>query len=160
MHVEYIKAITDRYEKLGYSAYQWYRDEETPPFTPLGKPLSECRLGMVSTSGAYVVGQKAYFYKDDASTRAIPKATPKENIHFSHLTENYLENPRRDPACMMPTDALRRLEAEGVVGEVAENLFSCMGAVYSQRRVREELAPALLEQFQAQHVDAVLLVPM
>jgi hypothetical protein len=57
-------------------------------------------------------------------------------------------------------EALLRLEAENTIGAVPSEVVSCMGAVYSQRRVREELAPSLLETFQSQHVDAVLLVPM
>lgn len=160
MHVEYMKAIAERYGRLGYAPYKWYEAEEAPPFAPLRKPLSDSRLGVLTTSGAYVIGQKAYYYKDDSSTRAIPKRTPKDRIHFSHITENYLEGPRRDPACMVPTDALRRLETEGAVGEVAEDVFSCMGGIYSQRRVREELTPALLDAWRAQAVDTVLLVPM
>ncbi len=160
MPVAYIKAITERYERLGYATYKWVRAEDPPPFAPLPKPLKACRIGMLSTSGAYVIGQKAYFYKDDTSTRTIATTTAKQNIHFSHLTENYLPGPRRDPGCIVPTDALRRLAAENAIGSVAENVVSCMGAVYSQRRVREELAPSLLETFQSQHVDAVLLVPM
>ncbi|NKB60292.1 MAG: hypothetical protein GKS00_28630 [Alphaproteobacteria bacterium] len=160
MHIEYIKAITERYSRLGYTPYKWYEADSPPPFAPLKKPLSESRIGVLSTSGAYAVGQTAYYYKDDSSTRAIPKTTPKDRIHFSHITENYLENPRRDPACMVPTDALRQLEEEGVIGEVADDIFSCMGGIYSQRRVREELAPALLETYRAQNVDAVFLIPM
>jgi len=160
MSVGYIKAITERYEKLGYAAYQWVQANDPPPFAPLRKPLKDCRIGMLSTSGAYVVGQKAYFYKDDTSTRTIAATTDKRHIHFSHLTENYLPGPRRDPGCIVPVDALQRLAAENAIGAVDPDVISCMGAVYSQRRVREELAPSLLETFQSQHVDAVLLVPM
>ena len=160
MSVGYIKAITERYEKLGYAAYQWVQANDPPPFSPLRKPLKDCRIGMLSTSGAYVVGQKAYFYKDDTSTRTIAATTPKQNIHFAHLTENFLPGPRRDPGCILPTEALLLLRAEGAVGAMAQDVVSCMGAVYSQRRVREELAPALLAIYQSQHVDAVLLVPM
>jgi hypothetical protein len=35
-----------------------------------------------------------------------------------------------------------------------------MGAVYSQRRAREELIPALAAEFARQEVDVVLLVPL
>ena len=160
MPVDYMKSIAERYSKLGYPIYQWYNAKETPPFVPLKKTLSESRIGVLSTSGAYVVGQKAYYYKDDTSTRAIPKDTPKDRIHFSHITENYLEGPRRDPDCMVPLEALRRLEEEGVIGEVADNIFSCMGGIYSQRRVREELAPAMLDAYRAQNIDAAFLIPM
>ena len=160
MHVEYMKSIAKRYSKLGYPVYQWYHAGEVPPFAPLEKPLSQSRVGVLSTSGAYVVGQQAYFYKDDTSIRAIPKDTPKDRIHFSHITENYLEGPRRDPGCMVPHDALRQLESEAVIGEVADEVYSCMGGIYSQRRVHEELAPALLDAYRAQNIDAAFLIPM
>jgi len=124
------------------------------------KPLSQARIGVLTTSGAYVLGQTAFHYKDDTSVRAIPKTTPKEAIRFSHITENYLEDPRRDPDCILPLTALRRLENEGVIGEMASEALSCMGGIYSQRRVREELIPDLAGRFEAQSVDAVLLIPM
>jgi hypothetical protein len=158
--IAYIANITERYDSLGYKPYRWYHAEEPPAFTPLAKPLSECRVGVISTSGAYAIGQVAYFYKDDTSIREIPKDTPAENIHFSHITENYLTGPRKDPNCIFPIDSLRDAEKDGVIGELAPSLFSCMGGVYSQRRVREETIPELHAKFQQQAVDTVLLVPM
>jgi D-proline reductase (dithiol) PrdB len=158
--IEYMRMTRELYESLGHQPYGWLHADSPPPFARLHKPLSKSRIGMVSTSGAYVVGQKAYHYRDDASIRAIRLATPTQNIHFSHITENYLPDPRRDPNCVFPIDALRALQAEGFIGEVAEELFSCMGGIYSQRRVREELIPALADAFARQNVDAVLLVPM
>ena len=158
--IEYMRMTRELYDSLGYPPYEWYRADSPPAFAPLEKPLSECRLGMVSTSGAYVMGQVAYYYKDDTSFRAIPKDTPTERIHFSHITENYLPDPRRDPNCVFPIDSLRTLEKEGAIGELADEFFSCMGGVYSQRRVQDELIPALSEAVQKQNVDAVLLVAM
>ena len=158
--VDYIPRISERYDKLGYPTYRWYQAEEPPPWTPMAKPLAESRIGLLCTAGTYAKGQVAYFYKDDTSIRAIPKTTPVEDIRFSHLTENYLPDPRRDPNCVFPIEPLRRLEAAGVVGEVADDLLSCMGAVYSQRRARETLAPAVADEFKRLAVDAVLLVPL
>ena len=99
----------------------------TGGFAPRGRPLSSrCAdhfrsrvSGVLSTSGAYVIGQVAYYYKDDTSIRAIPNDTPTDRIHFSHITENYLENPRKDPNCIIPIDALRAAEATGSIGELA-----------------------------------------
>ena len=158
--ISYIANITERYNSLGYKPYRWYHADEPPAFTPLKKPLAESRVGMISTSGAYVVGQVAYYYKDDTSIREIPKDTPSDQIHFSHITENYLVNPRKDPNCIFPIDALREAEQDGTIGELAPNFFSCMGGVYSQRRVREETIPELRARFHSQAVDTVLLVPM
>jgi D-proline reductase (dithiol) PrdB len=160
MTVEYITAITQRYSALGYSPYRWHYAEELPPFTPPKKPLSQARLGVLSTSGAYVAGQVAYHYKDDTSVREIPTSTPTKDIRFAHITENYLVDPRQDPNCILPIDALRRLDEEGYIGELAPALFSCMGGVYSQRRVREELIPDIAARFVEQKVDVAYLVAM
>jgi len=102
----------------------------------------------------------AYHYKDDTSIRAIPCNTPEAKLRFSHVTENYLVDARRDPACVFPLQTLRGLADEGFIAGIPESVFSCMGGVYSARRVREVIAPRLLEAFKAQAVDAVLLVPM
>ena len=158
--VQYIQAVTERYKSLGYAPYRWYQAEGAPAFARLARPLDAARIGVLSTAGAYAVGQVAYHYKDDTSIREIPITTLADTLRFSHVTENYLEDPRRDPGCVLPLGALRSLADEGFIGGLPENAYSCMGGIYSQRRVREELAPALLSAFKAQEVDAVLLVPM
>jgi D-proline reductase (dithiol) PrdB len=158
--VRYIDAITTRYRSLGYAPYRWFEADSAPSLTALSKPLANSRIGVLTTSGTYVAGQVAYHYKDDTSLRAIAKDTPTAQLRFAHITENYLQDSRRDPNCTLPIDALRALEAQGQIGELADELLSCMGGIYSQRRVREELIPAVQERFEAQQVDAVVLVPM
>ncbi|MBT3371247.1 MAG: hypothetical protein HOA08_06700 [Rhodospirillaceae bacterium] len=158
--VEYMRTIREKYSKMGYAPYGWHEATEAPPWTPLAKPLSECRVGMMTTAGTYVAGQEAYFYKDDTSHRPIPSNTPVENLRFSHLTENYLPDARRDPNCAFPIEPLRQLVDEGVIGGLADNFFSCMGAVYSKRRVDEEVAPAIYEAFAKEGVDVAYLVPL
>ena len=52
------------------------------------------------------------------------------------------------------------LDANGVIGELAPYLFTCMGGIYSQRRVDEELAPVLVERCLDDEVDVILLIPV
>ena len=160
MTIAYMQAIRARYESLGYTPYQWFNADTPPPWQALRRPLAQSRLGLLSTSGGYAVGQCAYHYKDDTSLRAIGRDTPDEALRFSHITENYLVAAKRDPHCILPLAQLRALVADGTLGGVADHAYTCMGGVYSQRRVREEIAPAVLERMQADEVDAVLLVPM
>ena len=161
MFVQYMQTIRDRYIKLGYEPYRWFHaDSESVPFSPLTRKIKDSKVGLLSTSGAYSLGQSAYHYKDDTSLRSIKKSTPLEDIRFSHITENYLENPRKDPNCILPLQQLLKLEKEKKLGELADSVFSCMGGIYSQRRVSEEIAPELHSRFIAQEVDVVLLVPM
>lgn len=160
MSVRYMDTIARRYVQLGYQPYRWFEADAPAAFTPLARPLSELTLGMLSSSGAYALGQRAYHYKDDCSIREIPAETPDAALRFSHITENYLVDPRRDPGCIFPLRALRDAVARGIVGRLAERVLSCMGGVYSQRRVREEVAPAVLAAMQRQRVDAALLIAM
>tara|TARA_B100000900_G_C20387719_1_gene637244 strand:- start:97 stop:579 length:483 start_codon:yes stop_codon:yes gene_type:complete len=160
MSVHYIDVIRQRYQNLGYQPYRWFQADNETLKCNLKLPVKESKLGLLSTSGAYAVGQKAFHYKDDTSIRKIKKKTATEDIHFSHITENYLVNARKDPNCIFPINQLKFLESQGYVKSVANEILSCMGGIYSQRRVLSELAPNVLSEFRRQKVDIALLVPM
>ncbi len=163
MPIEYIQQTRALYDQLGYPPYQWFdgfHADSPPPWSALSKPLSKCRLAMISTAGVYIKGQVAYYYKDDTSYRKISKDTPAEDLRFSHVTENYLVDSRKDPNTVFPIQALNRLEKDGFIGELADPFFSCMGGIYSQRRVGSELIPALTKEILQQKVDVLLLVPL
>ena len=157
---EYIRQTRENYEKLGFEPYAWYFADSPPAFTRTEKPLSKSRLGMISTAGTYVHGQVAYYYKDDTSIRSIPCQTPPEDLRFSHIMENYLVEARQDPCTVFPIEALAKLKDEGTIGELSENYFSCMGGIYSQKRVRTELIPALDDAISKEELDLLLLVPL
>ncbi|MGI9387420.1 MAG: glycine/sarcosine/betaine reductase selenoprotein B family protein, partial [Methyloligellaceae bacterium] len=159
MHVEYIRITRERYEKAGFTPYRWYHSDTPPPWTPMTKPLSECRLGMLASGGTYIAGQVAFHYKDDTSLREIPKSVDVADLRFAHVTEYMLGDARIDANCLFPAEALRRLEGEGAFGALSDTLYSCMGGIYSQRRTMEGLSPAVLDAMREQQVDAVLLVP-
>mgnify|MGYP004215607387 FL=1 len=156
--VSYIQQTRDLYDSLGYPPYRWFHAETEPAFVRPAKPLTECRVGMVSSAGTYIAGQVAYYYKDDTSVRSIPAETPTSALRFSHVTENYLPNARKDPRCVFPSEALAVLAADGTIGATADRYLSCMGGIYSQRRVHEELIPTLSAELT--EVDVLLLVPL
>lgn len=157
--IEYIPRITAQYAALGYGTYNWLHSETAPMVNTPTKPLSECRVGVIATGGVYATGQTAFTYKDDTSYRAIPSNTPASELRATHFAYD-LTDARQDINVVFPIDALHRLEADGTVGEIAPSLFTCMGGIYSQRRVREELIPALVDRCLADEIDVVLLVPV
>ncbi len=156
--VHYIKRIEEKYAKVGYDAYKWVESEDPPPWQPMTKPLSESRLGLVATGGIYVTGQVAFHYKDDVSYRAIPKDVETADLRATHFAYDFTD-ARQDPNVVFPIDTLRGLVQEGVVGELADYAYTFMGGIYSARRVREQLAPDIVERLQAERVDAALFVP-
>jgi D-proline reductase (dithiol) PrdB len=158
MPVEYIERIREKYESLGYGAYQWVFSADTPSWHPLPKPLSECRLGLVASGGIYVSGQVAFHYRDDTSLLPIPMDVPTSELRATHFAYD-LTDARQDPNVVFPIDTLRGLVGEGVIGSLAANAYTFMGGIYSSRRVWEELAPRVTECLLAEKVDAVLFVP-
>jgi D-proline reductase (dithiol) PrdB len=157
--VDYLARSRERYDALGYPPYRWALDDSTPPFHPLTKPLSDCRVGLVSSGGAYVVGQEAFHFRDDISYRAIPTNTPSSQLRIAHFAYN-TDDARHDPNCVLPLRSLRTLVDEGAIGSLASNAFSFVGGIYSSRRCREVLAPRVVDELVAQECDAVLLVPV
>jgi D-proline reductase (dithiol) PrdB len=156
--VHYIKRIEEKYAHLGYDAYKWVVSEDPPPWQPLLKPLTEVRLGLVATGGIYVAGQVAFHYKDDVSFRAISKEVATADLRATHFAYDFTD-ARRDPNVVFPIDTLRALVREGFIGSLADYAYTFMGGIYSARRVREELAPRLVERLQAERVDVALFVP-
>ena len=157
--VEYIPRIRDGYARLGYPAYQWVINDDRPPWQPLGKPLSACRLGLMASGGIYVTGQVAFHFRDDTSMRAIPTTVRTAELRTAHFAYDQTD-ARRDPNVVFPIDTLRRLVADRVIGALTEHAYTFMGGIYSARRVREELVPRLTERLLAERADIALLVPV
>ena len=158
--IEYISRIRDNYARLGYAPYAWVDNTKAPPpWTPLRKPLGECRLALVASGGVYAAGQVAFHWRDDTTWRAIPMSVRTEDLRATHFAYD-LTDARRDPNVVFPIDALRALAAEHVIGELCANAYTFMGGIYSSRRVDDELAPQLTARLLADEADAALLVPV
>ena len=157
--IDHIGRTRDQYASLGYPPYAWVTHPEPPPFQRLSKPLSECRLGLVSSGGVYQVGQVAFHYKDDTSLRVIDTAVDVADLRATHFAYD-LTDARKDPNVVLPLAALKALENSGELGALAKNAYTFMGGIYSARKVREQIAPELVQRFQKDEVDVVLLVPV
>ncbi len=157
--VRYIDRTRDQYAALGYREYEWAHNPDPPAWCPVAKPLSESRLGLIATGGVYQVGQTAFTHKDDTTYRAIPTDAESTTLSVTHFAYD-LTDARDDINVVFPIDTLRALVGEGFIGSLAPHAYTCMGGIYSKRRVHEELAPALTARCLADEVDLVLLVPV
>ena len=157
--VRYIDRTRDQYSALGYGEYAWVHEPHMAPFAPLRKPIAESKLGLVASGGIYRHGQTAFTFKDDTTYRAIATDVDSAELRATHFAYD-LTDARLDINCVFPIDTLRGLVASGDVGSLAPNFYTCMGGIYSTRRVREELAPAVVQRCLDDEVDALLLVPV
>ncbi len=157
--IRYIERITTSYDALGYDRYQWHHRSTKPPFLKPEKPLAECKVGMIATGGVYKAGQVAFHYKDDTSYRAISSVAEASSLRATHFAYD-LSGAREDINVVFPIEGLRTLKQEGFVGSLANNYLACMGGIYSQRAVTDDLAPQLVQRCIDEEIDVVLLVPV
>jgi D-proline reductase (dithiol) PrdB len=155
MPVEYIPRTRELYG--GYTPYRWVVNPGTPPWTPLAKPLAECKVALMS-SGGILYRDQPRFHREDASYRLIPKTATQAELdiwHFGYRTAD----AERDHNCVFPLARMRELAADGTIGELADPAYSFMGGIYSARKVREELAPKIADELKKARIDAFYLVP-
>ena len=156
--VDYIERTREQYASLGYPPYQWVHNEDEPPFAAVSKSLAESRIGLIASGGIYREGQIAFHYRDDFSFRIIPSDTGKSALRVTHFAYD-VTDARSDPNVVFPLETLRAEARERGIAEVGPNAYTFMGGIYSVRKVRERLAPALAERMEDDAVDAALLVP-
>ena len=158
--VDYIERTREQYAALGYPPYRWVHNEDAPPF----EPVLEAARGVADRADRLRgdlsrKGQIAFHYRDDFSFRIIPARLPSmSELRATHFAYD-VTDARSDPNVVFPLEMLRAEAREGGIGEVAPNAYTFMGGIYSVRKVRERLAPALAERMEEDAVDAALLVP-
>jgi hypothetical protein len=57
-HIRYIEKTHEYYRGLGYDKTYNYAHNEDIPFTPLNKPLSECRVTLVTTASFMLLDER------------------------------------------------------------------------------------------------------
>ena len=157
--VDYIAQTRATYDALGYPPYQWVRNETPAPWAPFTGSLEKASLSLIASGGIYVRGQRAFHFKDDASYRVIDTSVSREDLRITHFAYD-VTDAREDPNVVFPIEPLRDLVEEGFLGSITPEAFTFMGGIYSARKVREELAPALVERVRDQRADIALLVPV
>lgn len=157
--VDYIARTKEQYDGLGYPPYQWVTNLAPPPLASLSKPLSESKLGLVASGGIYQTGQIAFHFKDDISYRKIDTDKETATLRATHFAYD-LTDARADPNVVFPIDTLKQCVQEGLIGQLSNPAYTFMGGIYSSRKVRDILAPAIADELQKDEVDLALLVPV
>jgi D-proline reductase (dithiol) PrdB len=155
--VDYIPRTRELYSPE--PAYRWADNRGKPvPWTPLAKPLGRCRVALGASGGVYLEGQEPFHFKDDTSVRRIPGDAGVGDLRVAHFGYPVSE-AEKDPNCVFPIERLREMVADGLLGSLAPEAVTFMGGIYSQRRVREELIPAVLDFLSGAGVDLFYIVP-
>ena len=149
--------------QLFLRTYRW-RTINPVPWTPLLKPLSECRAALVTSAGFSLPDQEPFDESvrgGDFSFRVIPRGTDPSVLVSSQRSELFDHRGMlEDPNLAFPLDRLRELVARGRLGSLATANLSFMGSITAPGRLVQQTAPegaAILVQDQ---VDIALLVPV
>jgi len=153
---------------------QWSYDDG--PFTPLGKPLAEARVALLTSTGHFLEGHDPEpfgvknmsqdeatarindFLKSEPTLSEIPVDTQPEALCVRHGGYD-IRGGQVDRNVNFPIDRLRELADAGVFGELTANAYSFVGAC-AQTRLLRRTGPKWVQRLQQAQIDAALLVPV
>ncbi|MFN2454425.1 MAG: glycine/sarcosine/betaine reductase selenoprotein B family protein [Pyrinomonadaceae bacterium] len=133
------------------------------PCAPLGVPLREARIALVTTAGLHTPQQKGFdkITTGDTSFREIPNTIETASLIESHNSSSFNHaGIETDRNLALPLDRFRELAAEGVIKELNRRHFSFMGSIFNPRKLIKETAPEVARRLRADNVNAVLLTPV
>ena len=84
--------------------------------------------------------------------------TPNDALEVRHGGYD-IRGAQVDPNVAFPLERVRELQQEGLIGELAPEAYSFVGAC-AQTRLLKQTGPQWVEKFQKQHIDVVVLVPV
>ncbi|MEE9416118.1 MAG: glycine/sarcosine/betaine reductase selenoprotein B family protein [Acidimicrobiales bacterium] len=167
-----VRAYAGKHETPEGFAHQY----DTVPFTRLAKPLSECRVALLTSSGHFVAGDDPEpfgvvdmtqlqaearihdFLRESPVLSSIPFDTPVEQLRVRH--PGYpTQAAISDHGVNLPLKQLLDLERDGTIGQTVPDAYSFVGAA-SQLRLKKQIAPEWAERLRDEAVDLVLLVPV
>lgn len=156
------------FRRLPWLGAAWARrrrviESHAVPWTPVGKPVREAVVALVTTAGVHRRADPPFDMTDpdgDPSFRVVPVDTPRAELTITHKYYDH-SAADRDLNVVLPVDRLRELAAAGQVGGVAPRVYSFMGHVDGAhlRTLMETTAPQVARRLGADGAEAVVLTP-
>lgn len=115
------------------------------PWTPLPKPLAECRVALLTTGGVHRCADRPFDVNrrgGDCSYRMIPDHTAPGDLQVTHLFYDH-RDVDADPEVMFPLAALHALTAAKRIGRVSPRHFSFNGNITHVQPLVHRYAPAV-----------------
>ena len=143
--------------------FRW-RKIDPVPVARLVKPLSECRVALVSSAGFVVPGDLPFSDSvrgGDYSYRVVPAGTDVQALEEYHRSDSFShEGIDQDRNMGLPLDRLHELAAAGVIGSVAPRHVSLMGSITAPGRLVKQTLPEVGNLLVSDTVDVALMVPV
>ena len=145
------------------TAYEPWASGEATPWAPVTKPLSACKVALVTTSGLHHGNQEPFDMQDsdgDPSFRTIDGMTIVNDFRITHDYYDH-SDAEKDLNIIFPLERLNELQREGVIGELAKKHYSFMGHIDGRHitALISHFAKQVVEKLRQDAVDVVLLTP-
>ena len=148
--LSYIDRSRDYYAALGYERpYRWAH-HRTVPFAPFMMPITEARVGVVTTAARTLDDRDGPF--------AEPTDPAPVSMETSHLSWHKTATHTDDLGTFLPIDHLVGLATSGHLGSVSARYYG-LPTNYSHRRTRD-WSSQIVEWATEDGVDLMLLVPL
>jgi len=146
---------------------QRHADPAKTPWTPMVKPLAECRVTLVSTAGIYMKGDESFDYErerregiwGDPTHREIPRTAGQDDVEYSHL---HIDTAflKKDRNVAWPVDIFEAYEKEGKIGGLSDTLYSIMGYIPNFNPLVKQTAPKMIAKMKEEGVEAAFIYPV
>ena len=154
--VSYIDRSREYYAAQGYARpYEWPRYADVP-FTPLTKPLAECRVGLVTTAGKPKPAGAVAAILTRRDLYAEPVNPPPQRLFTDDLGWDKKATHTEDVDSFLPVSRLSEYAASGRIGAASVRFYG-VPTDYSQGRTLDLYAPQILKWCREDSLDAVLL---
>jgi hypothetical protein len=162
--IPYLQRIRSYYQGLGYGApYRWAHYVHVP-FHPLEKPLSQCRIAIITTAAPFQpdkgdqgrgapYNSAAKFFTVYSGDTAVD-----HDLRISHIAIDRVHTSAEDSGTYFPLPALRRSAADGRIGSVARRFHGLL-TNRSHRVTIEVDCSEIVRRCTEDQADAALLFP-
>ncbi len=141
----------------------WRAGPGLTPWTPLLKPVRDCKVALVTTGGVHLKSQTPFDMKNpdgDPTFREIPADAAHDSLTITHDYYDH-RGANEDVNVVFPYERLAEMAAEGVIGGVSPVHVSFMGHIDAElvEQLVQETAPAAARRLREAGTEAALLAP-
>jgi len=129
-----------------------------PSLAPLRKPIDRSTIGIFTSAGIQLRGDTSLAETNDLSYRLIDRTVPYSELVVAHQTPVRVW-ALQDLNVAFPRDRLVDLEAEGVIGRLAQRAVSMVGSITTFTELLQKTVPAIQKELEEQGVDLLFLFP-
>jgi D-proline reductase (dithiol) PrdB len=138
-------------------------EPDTTPWSPLHKPLSQAKISLVTSAGLHLRDDQPFIGDPkggDTSYRVIPSSAKPADILQSHVSIGFDHTAiMRDLNVTLPMDRVRELVEKRIIGSLAANYYSFMGALRNPKPLLEGTGPEVASRLKDEAVDLVFITP-